>query len=166
MSTDDRRWFTSKLDWWIAAILIIVPIIEVTVLISSLRNGDREGLYAGLVGCGIVAAIYGLLIVPVRYGIGDEDLLVRFGVVRQHIRFDSIVAMYPTRSPLSSAALSLDRLAITTGRGPVHLTLISPVDREEFISLLTSRAKLRWDGSRWVPSRTDSVTDNGGTEWT
>lgn len=87
---------------------------------------------------------------PVRYGIASDALLVRFGVVRQRIRFDSIREVYPTHNPLSSPALSLDRLAIKTGRGPLRLTLISPLQRDEFIGLLCTRAGLTWDGKRWA----------------
>jgi len=150
MSPSDRIWFKSKLDWWLGVILVAVPLIQVAAVTSALRQGDQEALTATLVGAAVVVAIYGLLLVPIRYGIADKDLLVRFGVVRQHIAFDSILEIYPTRSPLSSAALSLDRLAIRTGRGPLQLTLISPLEREEFMSVLSRKADLTWDGRRWV----------------
>lgn len=150
MSLDNRVWFKSKIDWWVAAILIIAPLVQIAVLISALRNGDQEALAAGLIGIGIVAAIYALLVVPVRYGISEDDLIIRFGVVRQRIKYDSIVEIYPSHCALSSAALSLDRLAIKTGRGPLYLTLISPLEREEFIAMITRAANLSWDGRRWV----------------
>ncbi|MCL4554344.1 MAG: PH domain-containing protein [Actinobacteria bacterium] len=150
MSLDSQRWFDSKIDWWIAAILVILPLIQLTGAMVALFHGDVEGSIAATVGIAIVLAVYGLLVIPTRYAIEDDHLLVRFGVVRQRIRYDSILEIHPTRNLLSSAALSVDRLAIRTGRGPLHLTLISPLEREEFIMMLTHKADLIWDGQRWL----------------
>jgi len=150
VSTDNQRWFDSKIDWWIAAILVILPLIQLAGGMVALFLGDVEGSIAATVGLAIVLAIYWLLVIPTRYAIEDDHLLVRFGVVRQRIRYDSIVEVHPTRNLLSSAALSVDRLAIRTGRGPLNLTLISPLEREEFLAMLTYKADLIWDGQRWL----------------
>lgn len=150
MPATDAQWFKSKLDWWLGAILVAVPVLQLAALTWAIISRDRDAVYASLLGAAFVAAMYALLVVPVRYGISDDALLVHFGVVRQRIAYETIGEVYPTRNPLSSPALSLDRLAIKTGRGPLNLTLISPVQREEFLALLSSRANLRWDGSRWV----------------
>ena len=150
MQQADVVWFKSKVDGWMGAILVMVPLIQFGASIYAVSIGDGEGLIASVIGLAFVAAIYGLLVVPVRYGITDDALLVHFGVIRQRIRFDAIREVYPTRALWSSPALSLDRLAITTGRGPFNLTLISPERREEFLALLSARAGLRWDEKRWA----------------
>lgn len=153
MRSADVVWFKSKLDWWLGVVLVAVPLVQIVVLLGALRSGDGGGIVASLIGCAVVAGIYGLLVVPIRYGIAADALFVHFGVVRQRIGFDSIREVYPTHNPLSSAALSLDRLAIRTGAGPLGLTLISPDRRDEFIRLLSVRANLIWDGRRWTPGR-------------
>ncbi|MFV9507291.1 MAG: PH domain-containing protein [Oscillochloridaceae bacterium umkhey_bin13] len=150
MHSDTTVWFASKLDWWLCIVLVALPIMQIGFLGLALRDADGIAVVANLIGLGFIGAIYGLLVIPVRYGITSDALLVHFGVVRQRIRFEAILEVYPSRSPLSSPALSLDRLAIRTGRGPMHFTLISPRDRDTFIQLLTSRAGLIWDGRRWV----------------
>jgi len=150
MQPTDTVWFKSKLDPWIAVVLVLVPLAQFVALLQAISSGERDGLIAGLFGLAFVAGIYLLVVVPVRYGIASDALLVHFGVVRQRIQFDSIREIRPTRALWSSAALSIDRLAIRTGRGPLGLTLISPVRRDEFIGLLSSRANLTWDGKRWA----------------
>ncbi len=61
---------------------------------------------------------------------------VRFGVIKQTIKYGDIVHVVPTRNPLSSPALSLDRLEIKFGDTWV---LVSPKDKEEFMRDLASR---------------------------
>ena len=93
-----------------------------------------------------------------RYGIARDDLIIRFGVVRQRIRLDEIREVVPTHNPLSSPALSLDRLAIRTGPSIFSGTMISPADREVFLATLALRTGLRQDGNRLV-----RITDGRGT---
>ena len=150
MQQADTLWFKSKVDGWMGVVIVALPVTQVGSAIYAISIGDSEGLIASLVGLAVIAAIYGLVVAPVRYGITDDALLVHFGVIRQRIRFDAIREVYPTRALWSSPALSLDRLAVTTGRGPFNLTLISPERRDEFLALLSARGDLRWDGKRWV----------------
>jgi len=154
----DTACFKSKLDWWLGSVLVALPLLSTVPLLSALLDGDSDAVAASFIGLGIVAVIYVALVIPVRYGIAEDALLVNFGLIRQRIRYDSIREVYPTHALWSSPALSLDRLAIKTGRGPLHLTLISPVQQDEFVQLLSSKADLAWDGERWVRGpRTSSV---------
>ena len=143
-------WFRSKVDWWLGVVLVLLPVVTVASGIAAIGSGEREGIVAMTVSTALVAAIYGLLVIPVRYGVGREHLIVRFGVVRQRIPLAAITEVYPTHSPLSSPALSLDRLMVRTGRGPLGMTLISPDDRETFLATLAFNAGLERDGDRLV----------------
>jgi hypothetical protein len=105
----------------------------------------------------LVAVIYGLLLIPIRYGVSNEHLIIRFGVVRHHIALDAIDEVYPTHNPLSAPALSLERLAIRTAGGPLGMSLISPLEREEFLSTLAGKARLARDGDRLVRPRDTSA---------
>jgi hypothetical protein len=83
------------------------------------------------------------------YELGDEALVIRFGLVRSRIRFDRIRGVWPTRSVLASPALSVDRLAIDLG-GPIPTT-ISPADRDAFLADLAARLPhLRREGGSLV----------------
>jgi hypothetical protein len=151
MSNAGVRWFRSKIDWWMGLILVALPVIELGGLAAALRDGDGEAIMGMAVACGITAAIYGLLVIPVRYGVSSDRLVIRFGVARRYIDLAAIREVYPTHNPLSSPALSLDRLAIRTGDGPFASSLISPLEREEFLSTLASAAGLVRNNDRLVP---------------
>lgn len=148
MPNMEVKWFRSKVDWWLGLVLLVVPLVELTGLVTALRTGDREAAIATAAGVGLVAAVYGLLLIPVRYGLSNEDLVIRFGVVRRRIALDSIDEVRRTRNPLAAPALSLDRLAIQAQGTRRRLHLISPLEREHFLSYLAERAGLARDGDR------------------
>jgi hypothetical protein len=147
---DETRWFPSKVDGWLAAILAIAPLVPMTGLFGSRSWTSPEVLLPALLGPLFFAAIYGLLVLPMRYGIGRSELVVRHGVVRRRVPLQTIASVSPTRDPLSSPALSLDRLRIATGPRPRDSILISPADRDGFLALLAERAGLARDGDRLV----------------
>lgn len=148
MSNADVRWFRSKIDWWMWLILVALPVVELGGLVAALRSGDGEAITSMAVAFAMVAAIYGLLVIPVRYGVSSDRLVIRFGVVRRYIDLAAIREVYPTHNPLSSPALSLDRLAIRTGDGLSGMSLISPLEREEFLSALATATGLVRDNDR------------------
>lgn len=149
---DDSQclWFPSKVDWWLGIILALLPVVSLGVLLTSLVSEDPAELVSAVISCAVTAGIYGLLVFPMRYGIAEDDLVVRYGVVRHRIRLERIQEVAPTHNPLSSPALSLDRLAIRTGSGLFAETMISPADREAFLATLAMRAGLHRDGDRLV----------------
>lgn len=74
------------------------------------------------------------------YVLTAEELLVRSGPFRWRIPVREIRAITPTRNPLSSPALSLDRLRIEYGSS--KWIMISPRDREGFLRELDRRRAL------------------------
>ncbi len=151
-------WFRSKVDWWLGLLLVLLPVLLVVNAYAVLQGGVREDVVAMVFALALTAAIYGLLLVPVRYGVAPDELIVRFGVVRQRIALSDITEVHPSRNPLSSPAFSLDRLAIRTGRGALRQTLISPADRETFLVTLAFHAGLEREGDRLV--RTGRASGN------
>lgn len=71
------------------------------------------------------------------YTITETHLIVRSAFIVSRIPLADIKRVKPTRNPLSSPALSLNRLEIRTkkGLGP----LISPQRQDEFLQLLRER---------------------------
>lgn len=143
-------WFPSKLDWWLGVLMAVPPIASLFSLGASLADPQQTGIVVAVATLGFVVALYGLLVIPVRYGIDGENLIVRFGVVRQRIKLDAIREVTPTRNPLASPALSLDRLSVRTGEGLTATTMISPRDRDAFLSMLASVSRLQRDGDRLI----------------
>ena len=150
MSDAEVKWFGSKIDWWMWLILVALPVIQLRGLLAALGRGDGEAIMSMAVALGIVAAIYGLRVIPIRYGVSSDHLVIRFGVARRYIDVAAIREVYPTHDPLAAPALSLDRLAIRTGHGPFGRSLISPLEREEFLSTLASAAGLVRNNDRLV----------------
>ena len=142
--------YKTKIDWWLGLILFIVaPGFVVLVPAYAFMEGDPV---AGYVGLGVVvfygALLFGFLF-PMYYEITDETLVVRHGLVRRTMPLESIQNVTPSRNPISSPALSLDRLNIDRGtRLPL---LISPDDKEGFLKNLAGRcAHLKLEGDRLV----------------
>ena len=71
--------YRSKVDLWIAALLVAVPLVLI-----------GPGIYlhqpALLVIAAIILAGYGLLALPVSYNLGAECLVIRSGVMRTRDR--------------------------------------------------------------------------------
>ncbi|RIK97992.1 MAG: hypothetical protein DCC71_21360 [Proteobacteria bacterium] len=89
------------------------------------------------------------------YRIGDDAILVRSGPFRWRIPLGAIVSVTPTRNPLSSPAVSLDRLRVAyrAARGERAL-MLSPADKAGFLAELAARCpSLRLAGDRLLPSR-------------
>ena len=107
---------------------------------------EGEGIWAGALAVLFVVVLYTGLVVPVRYGLGEDRLTVRFGLVRQHIPYHAIRRVQPTRNPLSSPALSLDRLRVESEGSIFRTVMISPVRRDEFLDRLAARTGLQRQG--------------------
>jgi hypothetical protein len=69
-----------------------------------------------------------------------NKLLITCGPIRGKVDIMKIERVRKTKNPLSSAALSIDRLEISSSQGFWNATwYVSPKDREEFIQELKSR---------------------------
>jgi hypothetical protein len=126
--------FSSKIDGWIGLLLIALPLATIGGAAVSLQKGSWQGL----IGIAFVGLLYALLVFPMFYELDGDALVIRFGVFKRRVPYASIRRVTPTRNPLSSPALSLDRLHIDAGNplGPN----ISPRDREGFLRALAERA--------------------------
>jgi hypothetical protein len=143
----NKHW-KSKVDWWLGVLLAMMPVVTLAGAIAAYSSG--AGIAVAVVPVVIVGAITGLFLFPLYYELTGSALVIRFGVFRSKIPYESIRQVVPTRNPLSSPALSLDRLHIDTGNplGPN----ISPAERSAFLDALVARTPgLRRDGDRLVP---------------
>jgi membrane protein YdbS with pleckstrin-like domain len=135
---DRTVWFDSKVDRWLAVALVTVPVATVASTLLTIVAG--ESWLPGLLACLLIAVLYFGLVLPVRYGISPDELVVRHGLICHRIRIAAIAQVQTTRSPLSSPALSLDRLRIDYGPGWFQAVMVSPKDRQGFLALLSLRA--------------------------
>ena len=150
MNVDSIHWYKSKIDWWIALVLCVPPTVSLIVVVSLFLDGKQSEIPAAIGAMLLVCGIYVGLIFPMRYGLDNHQLVVRFGICRQRIPLDNILEVRPTRNPLSSPALSLDRLHVQFGKGFFKAVMISPADREQFLADLKKNAGLQRAGERLV----------------
>jgi len=148
MPAEQMKWYRSKIDWWLGLILCVPPVVSITVCIALALAGDTSGLLVGFAMVLFVVGIYFGLVFPMRYGLDDTHLLVRFGICRQRIPLAAISEVTPTHNPLSSPALSLDRLRVQFGQGFFKAMMISPTDRNSFLNELAQKAGLKREGDR------------------
>jgi len=133
--------FGTKVDWWLMAIVIGAEIFACGMAVQAFRQSQSAAmLLIPVFFAGSIA-----LMVPMRYTLAMDELVVRSGVIRWRVPYSAIESVEPTNNPLASPAFSLDRLAVRYGR---RLVLISPRNRETFLRELANRAGLRFDGRR------------------
>jgi len=117
--------YKSKVDWWL--ILLIGGI-----LCYPIVDGIMTQEYVlSVVFVGISFLVF-LMFWSIQYKIEGEQLKIWTTKINIH----SIRKIYKTRNPLSSPALSLDRIAIVYNK--YDEILISPKDRSAFIAELLS----------------------------
>jgi hypothetical protein len=128
--------FRTKVDWWVAAAIALALLLGPIAVFAT-----REWAWLALVLISDIVIV--LVCWPCDYTLGEKGLLIRSGVVRWKVPYDQIDRVYPTRSPISSPAWSLDRLAIAYGKKWV---MVSPEDHRAFVTKLGQLAGLSQRG--------------------
>lgn len=96
-----------------------------------------------MAGTAVLVLVIVLPLFGIRYAFYSSHLLVSCGIYgKDRIAYASICQVKETKNPLSSAAMSLDRLQIDYLENGVHKTvLISPVRKKEFMEKLEQNRK-------------------------
>ena len=119
--------FSSKIDLWLLLVLLLAIAVCTIAAFGSLRTGNwLSAIVVLVVGAGLPV----WLLLSTHYTITDETLVVRSGPFSWRVELTAISSIQPTSNPVSSPALSLDRLAIHYGNG--KRLLVSPQDQEGF----------------------------------
>ncbi len=122
--------FPSKIDLWLGTVIIVAAGASIYggfVLLTTPVPGRWLALAVVLL-LGLVLPVW--LLVGTHYTIDGQVLVVSCGPFRWRIPLSEIVAIEPTRNPLSSPALSLDRMRIRRRGG--EEVMVSPRDKEAF----------------------------------
>jgi Bacterial PH domain len=99
-------------------------------------DGVGEMLLAILI-CGLTSGFMLWLWFATYYEIGEEYLKIVSGPIRSKVAINKISRIRRSRNPLSSPALSTDRLKIEYGKW--DFVLISPKNEERFCELLLKK---------------------------
>lgn len=132
--------YPSKVDAWLAALLGLVAVASVYAA-TRIGSPSSGGEWATLFSCVVLGIVLpAWLLAGTRYVLGNETLFIVSGPFWWRIPLRSITDVVPTRNPMSSPALSLDRLRIEYADGR-KAVMISPRDKQGFIRDLESRRR-------------------------
>jgi hypothetical protein len=112
--------YRSKIDWWL---IIIIFIVFCYPMIEGILTKDYI-MFS--ISFGVLSLVF-LMFKSIKYKIDGEQLQIWW----TKIDINSIKKIYSTHNPLSSPALSLDRIAVVYNK--YDEVLISPKEREDFI---------------------------------
>lgn len=131
--------FASKVDVWLRIVMWFGVLVPIGAPIVLAMRGQRGALW-----------LIPVLLIPVAlplwslwstdYTFLGSDLHIRSGPFRWRVPLTSVRAVTPTRNPLSSPALSLDRLRIEYGYS--QAIMVSPADKTGFLAAIHARAPI------------------------
>lgn len=126
--------FRSKVDTWLVALMAASLLFALAgVLVAAVSVAD-PAVWLGLGMTVAVGAFVVWLFRSTRYELDGRELVVRSGPFRWRIDLATIESVTPSRNPLSSPALSLDRLKIRYRKS--RFLLVSPAERDGFLAAL------------------------------
>jgi hypothetical protein len=82
----------------------------------------------------LMAILIASILVGTHYTVDKKTLKIVSGPIRLRVSLDDINSVRATRSPLSSPALSLDRLMINYGKN--RKVMVSPADKRGFLTAI------------------------------
>jgi hypothetical protein len=129
--------FRSKVDGWFRVLPCVGVLVLGAVLVLPAVQGDRAAFWL-TPALLLPAALPLWLLRTTDYTITDTHLRIRCGPLRWNVPLADVRSVRPTRNPLSSPALSLDRLRIEYSRSLA--VMVSPEDKEGFLRALRTRA--------------------------
>ncbi len=129
--------YRSKIDTWVAILLVGLPIVMVFVSWKLIHDSVPGRWFIVVPILLLGAALPISLIISTKYTITSDSLWIRSGIFKWQIPLHDINAVVATRNPLSSPALSLDRIRIDYCKG--KSVMISPLSKDAFLLDLRSR---------------------------
>lgn len=122
--------FPSRRDLWLGLVLWKSATLPLVLMVAG-------GIWPGAAVIGGYAAFVTWLWFGTWYEIGETHLVARAGPFRWRVPLETIRTITPSRLPISSPALSLERLLVRYGRR--GFLLISPADRTPFLDAMRQR---------------------------
>lgn len=127
--------FRSKIDSLLAILLVASAAAALFAAYSTVSRTTGIGLLGPALLAGMGAGLPLWLLFSTTYSISSGVLLVRSGPFSWNIPLSEITRIVPTRSALSSPALSLDRLRVEYGSR--NAVLVSPLDQATFMRAIS-----------------------------
>lgn len=128
--------FRSKVDAWLTLVVaggLGAMWLSMVRRIQAGRTIDALDIIVPLLSSAFIVWIFRTTF----YVITSDALIVHAGPIRRTVPLRLVQRLRATHNPLSSPALSLDRIEVTYGSKRV---LISPQDKRDFVSAVMKRA--------------------------
>ena len=156
---DQDLYFLSKRDEWIEALILLGVLVSLAGGIVSVVVAGASWTAMILVGSLLLGmdSLMLWVLYGTSYTITPDRLLIRCGPMTFGVRLESIEFIFPTRSPWSSPACSLDRLRIVYGLSQQSI-MISPEDKSEFLSVIVQQCPTLVVLHDRVRKKTDSAS--------
>ena len=127
--------FKSKVDGWIAVVLAIAIVGQAVGIGAAALQSPDPLVTTGLILVGIaLSALIIWLTLGTHYTVDRRMLKIAAGPFRWKVNIDEITSVEATRNPLSSPALSLDRIMIRYGKR--RRIMVSPADKTGFLKAI------------------------------
>ncbi|WP_051216149.1 PH domain-containing protein [Ferrimonas futtsuensis] len=127
--------FRSKIDTWLLVVLLLAIAGSLYGAVEAVRIDAGWVIACVLI---ITAGLLVWLLVSTKYVVNDKILRIKAGPFLWLVDIESIRSVRETRNPLSSPALSLDRLEISYGVG--QTIMVSPKEKVRFLKALGQTA--------------------------
>ena len=125
--------YESKKDWWIG-VIIWVPM-TIGLYATTYAAFARELSPVFFIIYALLISFVAWIWFGTYYFFDQENLGIRCGPIKEYVPYKKIISVKESRNPLSSAALSIDRIEIRYG----SIVLVSPLHKEEFLEELRKR---------------------------
>ena len=130
--------FTSKIDFWLAFLILGSSLLLVLVSVWEWMYNNSSIKRIIFISLFTIPTALLLLVLffNIKYTLTADTLLVKNGFSIQSISLEDITHITPTSSTLSAPALSLDRIKIRYEGGSI---VISPKDKDRFYRAIQER---------------------------
>lgn len=130
-----KKKFKSKVDSWIAVLIVALVLMDLVFIVTlAMQPGSPAGKTGAILVCIAVMALIASLALRTHYTVDRNDLRIVSGPFRWTVPIDQITSVTPTRTLLSSPAMSLDRLRIEYGK--FRPMIVSPDDKDGFLKAI------------------------------
>lgn len=126
--------FRSKMDAWLVILIVAASLGVLVTMIPLLMQTEGMQLWIVLPLMLLAVVLPIWLLVSTRYIVENKMLKIMCGPFRWKIKLDEIESLKATKNPLSSPALSLDRVMIRYRNG--RRVMVSPEDKQKFAAAL------------------------------
>jgi membrane protein YdbS with pleckstrin-like domain len=123
--------YRSKVDIWLFVVLAFAALAALYSAAQTMAAGTTGSILVAVLVAVVGVGLPLWLLFSTRYTLEATYLLAQSGPFKWVVPLADIKSITPSNNPLSSPALSLDRLRIDYGKG--RMLLISPRDKEQFL---------------------------------